>query len=99
MKNREEILEFLRQNKGELYRKYRLSRMGLFGSMARGEGKRESDVDILIEFADNSGDLFTLKRELREFLTRTFGRPVDLAREKYLRPYAREAIFRDLIDV
>jgi predicted nucleotidyltransferase len=73
--------------------------MGLFGSLARGEGKRESDVDILIEFADNSGDLFTLKRELREFLTRTFGRPVDLAREKYLRPYAREAIFRDLIDV
>jgi len=99
MKSREEILEFLRRHKGELYRKYRLRRMGLFGSLARGEGKRESDVDILIEFADNSGDLFTLKRELREFLTRTFGRPVDLAREKYLRPYAREAIFRDLIDV
>jgi len=100
MKNREEILDFLRRHRDELFTRYGLSRLGLFGSYARGDAGEESDVDIVFEFAPGPArDVYLLKQELRETLVEAFGRPVDLAREKYLKPYVRESIIRDAIYV
>jgi predicted nucleotidyltransferase len=45
-KTREEILKLLSQNKDHLENRFKVRRMALFGSYARGDQKAESDVDI-----------------------------------------------------
>lgn len=68
----------------------------LFGSFARGEQQRWSDVDILFE-PDYTGETFTLftlggmYMDLKELL----GREVDLVPEGALRPYAKESADKD----
>lgn len=74
---REDILRLLAARRNELMRKFRLRKMGLFGSFARGEENAESDVDIAVEM--ENPDLFALaglKAELEEIL----GRKVDILR-------------------
>lgn len=74
----------------DICEKYGISYMGLFGSMARGEAKVESDVDLLVRFSDNSNiGLFELDRVQRDLEMR-FGRKVDLVTKmnKYIEPEA-----------
>jgi predicted nucleotidyltransferase len=40
-----------------------------------------------------------LKDSLKKYLSDSLGRSVDIAREKYLKPYAREQILRDAVYV
>lgn len=99
MNTKEEILDFLSENKSELLSKYHLSKIGLFGSFSRGEATQNSDVDIIVDFKENITDLYTVKRELKKYLSETFNRSIDLAREKYLKPYAKKQILQDTIYV
>lgn len=70
-----------------------ITRLRLFGSLARDEGDEASDVDLLAEFSGRMSllDLVRVERELSEH----FGRKVDLLTEKALSPYLRERILRD----
>jgi len=99
MNTKEEILHFLRENKNELLSTYHLSKIGLFGSFARGESTQESDVDIIFDFHDNVNDVYSLKVALKTYLSKQFNRSVDLAREKYLKPFAKSHILQDTIYV
>ncbi len=99
MKSRNEILHFLSSQKERLKREFHVSKIALFGSFARGEETEQSDIDLLIEMDEETPDLYETKMALREYLSRQLGRPVDIAREKYLKPYAREEIMRDLLYV
>lgn len=77
MKSTAEILELLRTFKAQSAVKYGLRRIGIFGSVARGEQTDQSDVDICYESEPPS--LLTLERiqsELEELL----GCSVDLIR-------------------
>lgn len=77
MKSTAEILELLRQFKAQSAAKYGLRRIGIFGSVARGEQTDQSDVDICYESEPPS--LLTLERiqsELEELL----GCSVDMIR-------------------
>jgi len=99
MKTREEILHFLYHNKSEILKRFHLVRIGLFGSFSRDDATPESDVDILVDFDDKVKDVYTIKQSLRAYLSENFGRSVDLAREKYLKSYAREHIRNEAIYV
>ena len=99
MNTKEEILHFLRENKNELLSKYHLSKIGLFGSFARGESTKYSDVDIIFDFSENIDDVYSIKTALKTYLSQQFNRSVDLAREKYLKPFAKEKILQDTIYV
>ncbi len=99
MNTKKEILDFLSKNKYELLSKYHLSKIGLFGSFSRGEATKNSDVDIIFDFKENIGDVYSIKVALKTYLSETFNRSVDLAREKYLSPYAKEQILQDAIYV
>jgi len=59
-----------------ILKKYDITKASLFGSIARGEATKESDVDILVEFRGDKSllDLAGLKIELEEAL----GRKVDI---------------------
>ena len=62
---------------------------GVFGSVARGEARADSDVDILVKFS--GPPTFASYLRLDESLRNQLGRDVDLVTEgavnKFLRPY------------
>lgn len=97
MNTQQEILTFLQEHKEELLSRFHLSTIGLFGSFSRGEQKPGSDVDILVDFDENVTDFYTLKMALKAYLSSSFNRSIDLAREKYLKPHAKEQILKDVI--
>ena len=49
IKNLKEIKEILSQHKRKLAQKYKVIEIGIFGSLVKGEQKKGSDVDILVE--------------------------------------------------
>ena len=77
MLTREDILQFLRENKERFAEQYGVTKIGLFGSFARDEATEESDVDVCVEIAKPTYDgMFDLREEIVE---RTL-RDVDLVR-------------------
>lgn len=81
---------------GVLCRRWKISKLSLFGSAARGEARADSDVDLLVEYEPDADwsllDVARLQRELADL----FGRPVDLVRERNItNPYRLATIRRD----
>ena len=74
---RDEILDLLRSLQDDLTARYKVRRIGVFGSFARKEARDDSDVDILVDFKEGA-DLFDLI-ELSLYLEKKIGRHVDLA--------------------
>ena len=73
----------------DLCEKYGINYLGLFGSVARGEAKKNSDIDLLVKFRkDSKVGLFELDDLQKEFENK-FGRKVDLVTKmnKYIKPY------------
>ena len=78
-------------------KKFNVTKAGIFGSYARGEQKKRSDVDILIEI-DNSADLFDLIR-LQANLEKEVKRKVDLVEYNLIRKEIRESILNDEVQI
>jgi predicted nucleotidyltransferase len=79
-------------------RKHRIRRLSLFGSAAREDFRPDSDVDVLLEFAEDSrASLFDLV-DLQDELSMLFaGRTVDVATPSILQnPFRRSTVTRDL---
>jgi uncharacterized protein len=78
----------------DICRQHDVSMIGVFGSMARGEAKKESDIDLLVRFSKRKSLLavIRLERELSEAL----GRKVDLLTEGALSPYLRERVLGEM---
>jgi len=94
-----DILEFLTREKPQLESRFRVSKIGLFGSYARSEETDESDIDIILEFLPQTENLFDIKLSIKEMMEREFGKRVDICREKYLKPYFRDQILKSVIYV
>ena len=99
MANQNQILQYLSTNKQNICQKYRLKKLGFFGSYARNEQTSESDLDLLIEFEDNTPDLIEKKELLRKEIQSVFNINVDICREKYIKPVFRQQILSDAIYV
>ena len=97
MKTRDQILAFLSQNKKLFRDKYHIVRIGLFGSYSRGEQNPDSDIDILVEFEENTQDLYDLKIQLKEFFHIQLGIDVDICREKYIKPRFKSYILKETV--
>jgi len=52
MKSLEEIKKFLQENKEIILKEFKAEIVGIFGSYARGEQTRESDIDIVVRFRE-----------------------------------------------
>ena len=70
----QEIIEALKK-RSDILRKYTVRRIGLFGSYARGEQRKNSDIDFLVEFEEPSFDNFM---GLSYYLEDLFGRKVEI---------------------
>jgi uncharacterized protein len=90
------ILAILRAQAGELRRRG-VMHVSIFGSVARGEERQDSDLDILVELKPEVGILAF--SELRRDLSEILGRPVDLVTPGGLKPFARSGASRDAVRV
>ena len=97
MKTRDQILTFLSQNKKLFRDNYHIVRIGLFGSYARGEQNSNSDIDLLVEFEENTQDLYDLKIQLKDFFRIQLGIDVDICREKYIKPRIKNSILKETV--
>ena len=97
MKSLEEINQILKDNKEELYRRYKVKEIGVFGSFVRGEQKKRSDLDVLVEFEEVPGLLKFI--ELEEYLTKILGKKVDLVRRRAIRQELRDNILKEVVFV
>jgi predicted nucleotidyltransferase len=97
MRTKDQILTFLSQNKKLFRAKYHITRIGIFGSYARGDQNIKSDIDLLVEFEDNTQDLYDLKLQLKDFFLNKLGIEVDICREKYIKPRIKKSILKETI--
>ncbi|MGH7450631.1 MAG: nucleotidyltransferase family protein [bacterium] len=91
----EEILKTLTDQREEIKRRYKAEVKGLFGSFVRGEEKRESDVDILVDF-DERADLFDYVG-LGLFLEEKLNRKVDIVPQKALREEIKANVLQEVV--
>ncbi len=95
--NRTEVLALLAEHKPELAARFGVKGLALFGSVARGVARADSDVDVLVDFDGPA----TSKRYfgVQFYLEDLLGHPVDLVTESALRPRLRPYVERDAIPV
>ena len=97
MKSPKKIEEILKEHKKDLAEKYKVKEIGLFGSYVRGDQKKRSDVDILVEF-EEVPDLFKFI-ELEIYLERILKKKVDLVEKNGLRPRLKDIILNEVVYV
>jgi len=95
MKTLQRIKEILEKHKIELRQRFKVKDIGIFGSYARGEQKKRSDIDILVEFEEPISllKLVSLENFLREMLQVK----VEVIPKKDVRPELKEKIFKEVI--
>ena len=71
------------------------TKVRLIGSVARGEARPDSDVDLLVTWSEGTSllDQVALMLELEKLL----GRKVDIASDGWVKPAIRESVYRDAI--
>jgi predicted nucleotidyltransferase len=95
---RERVLAALRQQAPKL-RGLSITRLSLFGSMARGDTDPKSDIDLLVELDPRSHfSLFELV-DLQDDLETLLGRPAHIAFAAKLRPWLRDEISQEAIPI
>ncbi len=89
-----EAIRDLLQKHDALLTSYKVRRIGLFGSYARGEQTAESDVDLLVEFGKGV-TLFEII-ELERTLSEVLGKPVSIVSRNGLSRHIGPAILREV---
>ncbi|MCD6532597.1 MAG: nucleotidyltransferase domain-containing protein [Deltaproteobacteria bacterium] len=90
-----DIIQFLRMHKEELYEKYGLIKIGLFGSYAQGCFTNESDIDLYAEFKEKK---FRHIAGAWNYLEENLGKKVDLFYpHKNMRQSLKESIEKEII--
>ncbi|MBU4347766.1 nucleotidyltransferase family protein [Patescibacteria group bacterium] len=87
----------LQKQLAPIFKKNDVVRSSVFGSVARGEDKPNSDIDILVEFAEGKTllDLVGLEMEIEEKL----GKKIDLLTYNSIHPLLKDYIYKDEIKI
>jgi len=92
------IINYLKEHKKE-YTAMGIDIIGIFGSYAKQTNSKNSDIDILYDTKQGITNLYEKKQTLKEELEKVFNTKIDLASKKYLKPYVKQEILKDLIYV
>jgi len=96
MTSQQAVINKLKTIKDRLRQAYHVTKISLFGSVARNEATAQSDVDLVLEFAEPIGwDLVTLAEELETLLACK----VDAIPRDAIKPRLWAVIEKDLVDV
>lgn len=95
----EEIKKKLKELEPLLREKFKVKRIGVFGSYLRGEEKKTSDIDILVEF-EETADLSLLDFiNLEGYLSKELGISVDLVEKTALKPRIGKHILEEVVHI
>ncbi|MCI0507207.1 MAG: nucleotidyltransferase family protein [Gammaproteobacteria bacterium] len=92
--DKDTAIKLIAENRMKLNR-LGVASLSLFGSIARGEARPDSDIDVLVEFSRPVGMFEFL--DLKEFLESIFNRKVDLATTESLKHQLRDQILKEAI--
>ena len=90
---KEDLLLLIQEHQAQI-KAFGVSRLGIFGSFARGQPGEESDVDVLVEFMPGC-KTFDAFIHLAFFLEDLFGRRVELVTPESLSPFIGPHILRE----
>ncbi len=93
----EETIHRLHKHQAELKR-LGVESLYLFGSVARSEGRQDSDVDLFFDHPEGSIGLFQLM-EVREAAARILGRKADVTTRRGLHPRLKQRIEASAVQV
>ncbi len=96
MKNIEEIKSVLGSHKHDLFERYPIASLAIFGSYARNDQSETSDLDVMVEFNDRIGIRFI---DLAEELENILKMKIDLVSKKGIKEKYLKSIDTDLIYV
>jgi hypothetical protein len=92
-----QILEVLQAHEAEL-RRLGVRHAAVFGSLARGEARPDSDIDVLVDLdPDRPMGIFEYAR-LKLYIGALLGRTGDVVNRKTLKPLLRDAILREAVN-
>lgn len=93
----EGILESVREEILKLARKHGATNVRVFGSVARGDAHKASDLDLLVDMEKGRTlfDFIAFWQDVEEFL----GTKVDVATENSLSPLIREDVLKEAVPV
>ena len=97
MTTRDDIINLL-VDRRDTIRGFGVREIGVFGSFARGDNGKNSDVDVLVELAPER-ETFRDYMGLLCFLEELFGRKVDLVMKDAIKPLIRNRILRETVYV
>lgn len=95
MKTLKEVKTVLEALKPILFEKYKVKKIGIFGSFVKNKQKIGSDLDILVEFEETPTLIEFI--ELENFLTEKLKIKVDLVMKSSLKKYLGENILKEVI--
>ncbi len=92
---RRKIENILRKHKQELKKRFKLKKIGIFGSYVKDEQGKRSDVDILVEFKEPVSllEFVAIERHLSELI----GKKVDLVMKSALKPRIGKHILKEVM--
>ncbi|MBI5353181.1 MAG: nucleotidyltransferase family protein [Chloroflexi bacterium] len=93
---RRTVISRIRKHRDQLT-KLGVKSLSIFGSVARGEERPDSDVDILVEFKGRA--TFNRFMDTKFYLEEVLGCKVDLVTPQAIKPRIKENVTRDLIHV
>ena len=94
MEKADDILSLLRKAKQELASSFKVQKIGLFGSVIRGEHREDSDIDILVDLPQEA-DLIDLIG-ISQFLEEHLDHKVDVVPLQSLRKEIRERVLKEV---
>lgn len=96
LKTRNEYMNIIRSHATDLYKRFGITSMRLFGSVARGEHKDGSDIDLFVTMPSKFYNYVAAS----EYLEGLLGCSVDLISDhENIRPFFRKQIERDGINI
>ena len=96
MRTRSEYIDLIKAHESELQKRFGITSMRLFGSVARGENRDDSDIDLFVTMPPKMYNYI----EAVQYLEGILGCSVDLiSNHRNLRPFFRQQIEHDGINV
>ncbi|HEK24904.1 MAG: nucleotidyltransferase family protein [Desulfurella sp.] len=98
LKDKDSIINTLLLNKAYIQNTFHVKDIALFGSYARGEQTKKSDIDILVEFESNH-KTFRNYMGLKFYLESLLGLKVDLVSKTAIKERLKDSIVKEALNV
>jgi hypothetical protein len=82
-----------------LSKKYKVKEIGVFGSYVRGEQKKQSDLDILVEFEETANLSLLDFIRVENYLSDVLGIKVDLVEKHTLKPRIGKHVLEEVVQI